>query len=520
MEAPESCVPNHDRAGWSRTERLFIGTAAMLLGGILLPGSSAVLDSLWILQLSLTAAVVLAGLSAQNSSQLEGFPLLTAAASMLSFLTVSGSLRAVVFGREHCGRLVGMLGQAVASAEPLLALLTVFVLGFFLVYLVRLSGRRMHSAAEDYFFRILPFKKAGLEADRSLKLINAEQAQNLAEKIRKEIRFYASMEQIRKLLLAQITVHVFLLLTGWPLAWLAEWFRTASVPSGQSPLEALAPPLVGTALLGWIPPAIAAGVCAALLSKESLALPAGETPKDSAPRSRTIQIRSSVSGQPEEIELLNPQSLTGSPLPVRPTEQLADFEPSRPAASSSTGSWEIQPFALGCTSCEDYYEGLAAFLSWPDWEQSCVLLTSESVKDLPVNAVVHPALRLVRREKKILLLDADARKAVAKVFSLDPAGLTVPTPVPGFEGLRLQTIVLEEWMQNPAEPISEGYFRQLIYAPQAFPPQGPLSSRCINSILLFSRKTPEQIQSLLAGCGPRGRVVLLPPLPEAVRPRP
>lgn len=512
MNAPLTGIPIEDRAGWSRTERLFVSTAAMLLVGILLPWSSPVLDILWILHLSLTAAVILTCIGARNTSQLDGFPLLTAAASMLGFLTVAGCLRALVFHRQTCGRLVGMLGEALTSFEPLLALLTVFVLGFFLLYLVRLAGRRMHAAVEDYFFRVLPFKRAGLETDRSLQLLSEEQARLLADKIQREVRFYASMEQIRKLLLAQIAVHIFLLLTAWPLAWTAEWLQSASNPPGLSPLAAAAAALTGTALLAWIPPAAAAAACAALLSKDSLALPRADNAEQSA-QSRTIRIQSSVSGRTEEIEILNPQSLQEPPKTSLVPEQIADFEPSSPLP-------EIRSLTFQSTCPEEYYAHLAELFSRPEFRQSYLLLTSESVKDLPVHTAVHPALHLARQQKKVLLLDADPRNAAAKVFALRPETLTVPTAVPCFNHLWLQTIQLEEWMQKTAEVPADDFFCRLIYAPQKLPLPSP-PRPCADSsdpavrILLFSTKTAEQIRPLAAGwpC-----LYLLAPLPAARKP--
>ncbi|MEJ5259279.1 MAG: hypothetical protein WHS88_03720 [Anaerohalosphaeraceae bacterium] len=502
MNAPITGLSMEDRAGWSRTERLFVGTAAMLLVGILLPWSAAMLDILWILHLSLTAAVILTCLGARNTSQLDGFPLLTAGASMLSFLTVAGCLRAVVFHRQACGRLVEMLGEALTSFEPLLALLSVFILGFLLLYLVRLAGKRMHAAVEDYFFRILPFKRAGLETDRSLQLLSEEQARLLADKIQREVRFYASMEQIRKLLLAQITVHLFLLLTAWPLAWTAEWLQSASSPSGLSPLAAAAAALTGTALLAWIPPASAAAACAALLSKDSLALPRADSAEQSVP-SRTIRIQSSVSGRTEEIEILNPQSLQEPPKSTSVPEQVADFEPSG-SSDSSLPFPEIRSLTFEGTCPEDYYAYLAELFSRPEFRRSYLLLTSESVKDLPVHTAVHPALHLARQKQKVLLLDADPRNAAAKVFALRPEMLTVPTAVPRLNHLWLQSIQLEEWMQKTAEVPADDSFCRLIYAPQKLPLPSPPPSRADTSasavrIVFFSPKPPEQVRPLFAG---------------------
>lgn len=515
MNAPGSSVPFQDRAGWSRTELLFLSTAVMLLSGILLPWSPAALDLLWILQLSLTLAVFLTCLMAQSSRQLDGFPLLAASGSLLSFLAVAGSMRTVVLRPETSGRLIGLTGRAIASLEPLLSLLTVFLLGFFLLYLIWLAGKRIHSAIEQYFFEILPFKKAGLETDRSLQILTVSQAQVLLDHIQKEVRFYASMEQIRKLLLAQITVNLFLVLTAWPLAWLSEWLQSAQAPGGHSPLESLAPALTGTALLAWIPAAVSAVSCAALLSKPSLALPRTDSRSQSA-QTRKIQIQSSVSGQPEEIEILNPQSLSTPSIGPAAAEQLADFEPFRPSSPPAALA-DIRPLTLSCRSCDEYYRQMEDWISQPLFDQSIVLLISESVKDLPVAAAVHPALRLAQKNKNILLLDADGRNAVARVFSLEPSALAVPTPVAQLEHLWLQTVDLKKEWPPAVGTAGVDFFRCLVYAPQSLPlPPSVKIDRPVQ-VLFFTTLSADQVRQRLAGLAGIPCIYTILPLSAAVQ---
>ncbi|MBP6124470.1 MAG: hypothetical protein KA469_01075 [Phycisphaerae bacterium] len=516
MNAPASTAVIQNGAGWSRTELLFVSTAAMLLTGIFLPWPPQVLDILWILQLSLTAAVVLTCLLAQNSSQLDGFPLLTAAASLLSFLAGAGCMKTLVLRGDTCGRLIGMTGRAIAAFEPLLALLVVFLIGFFLLYLVHLASKRMRLAVEHYFNHILPVKKAGLDTDRSLQILTAEQAQVLLNKIRKEVRFYASMEQIRKLLLTQITVNLFLVLAACPLAWLAEALQAASAPSSSSPLQTLAPPLTAAALLSWIPAAITAISCAALLSKESLALPRIDSAKETA-QSRKIKIISSSSGRTEEVELLNPDSLRTVSAEGAPVERIADFEPSPPDIPSAMLP-EIHLLNLQCRSAEEYYRRIEEFFSQPAFHQSFLLLTAESVKDLPVSVVVHPAVRLARQKKNVLLLDADPRNAIAKVFALEPSSLSAPRPVPHLEHLWLQSIRPENCFQMAAEPPQIDFQCRLVYAPQRPTirpqPQGQ-TSRAVH-VLFFSTEPPARVQPLFAGISAIRGVYVIDPLSAAL----
>jgi|GEM_PF-698297 hypothetical protein len=516
MNVPVSTATIQNGAGWSRTELLFVSTAAMLLTGILLPWPPQMLDILWILQLSLTAAVVLTCLLAQNSSQLDGFPLLTAGASLLSFLAGAGCMKTLVLRGDTCGRLIGTTGRAIAAFEPLLALLVVFLIGFFLLYLVHLASKRMRLAVEHYFNHILPVKKAGLDTDRSLQILTAEQAQVLLNKIQKEVRFYASMEQIRKLLLTQITVNLFLVLAACPLAWLAEALQAASAPSGSSPLQTLAPPLTAAALLSWIPAAITAISCAALLSKESLTLPRVDREKETA-QSRKIKIISSSSERAEEVELLNPDSLRIVSAAGAPLERIADFEPSLPDAASAMLP-EIRPVNVRCCSAEEYYRKMEEFFSQPAFHQSFLLLTAESVKDLPVSVVVHPAVRLARQKKNVLLFDADPRNAVAKVFALEPSSLSAPRPVPQLEHLWLQSIRPENCFQIAAEPPQIDFQCCLAYAPQrprAFPQTSGQTSGVLH-VLFFSTESPARVQPLFAGIAAIRGVYVIDPLFAAI----
>ncbi len=501
---------------WNRSEFLFIGTAVMLLTGVLIPWPDRMMDILWICHLSLTAAVLVICLSAQSTSQLDGFPALAAAGSFLSFLATAGCMRAIVMRRDTCGRLVRAAGDQIAALEPLLALLLILVIGFFLLYLVLQAARRMRLAIEQYLFQVLPFKKIGLETDQSLQILTAQQGEQLGHKIRKEAGFYASMNGLRKLLTAQISANLFLLLAAWGLAWMGEMLQAAA---GHlvSPLEALAPVITGTAVFSWIPPGITAAACAALLSKESLALPRHKE-KDQ-PDKRKIQILSSVSGRAEEIELLNPDSVSAPAPQVRPAEQIAHFEPQTPV-SPIPAQPILQTIQIHCQNSDQYYLAMENLLADKSHPSAMLLLMADSVNDLPVTVAVHPAIYLTRKKQRVLLLDADPRSALAKVFNMDPASLSNPVPVPRISGLWLQMLSDRENPLAEENQKEEDFAYRILYAPtqNRLPENLRKNLRRPCKVLFFGIKPPIQIPSPAGGWPAGSSLLMVTPLHAAVRP--
>lgn len=518
MNSYDQANPFRSGPAWSRPEFLFTGTAVMLLAGVLIPWPDRLLDIFWICHFSLTAAVLVICAVARSSSQLEGFPALLASTSFLSFLATAGCMRAIVLRQDTCGRLIRAFGEKIAALEPLLALILILVTGFFILYLVVQSGRRIRQGIEHYLFQILPFKKIGLETDQTLHILTAQHVDILREKIRKEARFYASMNGLRKLLTAQISVNLFLLLAAWGLAWAGEMLQ-ASAEQILSPLESLAPVIAGTAIFSWVPAGAAAAACAGLLNKESLALPPSETPADQN-SSRKITIISSASGRSEEIELINPDFISSPPANEKPIEKIAQFEPPQPMIPKEMMVQEIKRIKIQCKSSSQYYQSMEKLFTHKSFRSSLLLLIAESVEDLPVTVAVHPAVQLARKKQNVLLVDADLqRHAVAKVFTMDPYTLQKPSAVHRIDHLWLQSI-LEDSGKLPEEiqdPNAEFTYR-MIYSPQGHWLWNHMDDRTKKNIriLFFSSKAPEEIRLVFSEIALSEPLFVIPPLSAAV----
>lgn len=519
MNAYEQANPFRSGPAWSRPEFLFTGTAVMLLTGVLIPWPDRLLDILWICQLSLTAAVLVICAAARSCSQLEGFPPLLAATSFLSFLATAGCIRAIVLRQDTCGRLIRALGEKIAALEPLLALTLILVTGFFVLYLVMQAGRRIRQGIEHYLFQILPFKTIGLETDQTLNILTARHAEILHETIRKEVRFYASMNGLRKLMAAQISVNLFLVLAAWGLAWAGEMLQTTA---GQtiSPLQSLAPVIAGTALFAWLPAGAAAAACAGLLNKESLSLPKKE-PEEEQNGGRKIKIISSVNGRSEEVELINPDFLSVPQKNEKPDEKIVQFEPARPVSPQEvTARQEIKKINIQCKNSSQYYQSMEKLFAHKSFRSSLLLLTSESVEDLPVTVAVHPAVQLAQKKQNVLLVDADLqRHAVAKVFTMDPHNLKTPSSVHRIDHLQLQCILDEQSLAlQKIQEQSVDFVCCILYAPQGKWLWNCLSEQLTKNIkiLFFSSKTPEEIRRICPDDAAAGRLFTVTPIHKAI----
>ncbi len=511
--------PIRSGPAWSRPEFLFTGTAVMLLTGVLIPWPDRVLDILWICQLSLAAAVLAICASARSSSQLDGFPPLLAATSFLSLLGTAGCMRAIVLRQDACGRLIRGLGDALTALEPLLALILMPVLGFFILYLVTQSGRRIRQAIEHYLVQILPFKKIGLETDQNLNILTRQQAETLLEKIEKEVRLYASMNGLRKLMTAQIAVNLFLVLASALLAWAGQSIQAAAEQTGTV-LETLAAGIAGTAVVSWVPVGAVAAACGALLNKESLALPRNDAANEQN-GSRKIHIVSSVSGRPEEVELLNPDSLSDLSQSQKPTEKIVHFEPQPPASPPQAPASKIRTINIRCKTSAQYYQSLEKLFTHPCFRSAFLILTAESVEDLPVTVAVHPAVQLARKKQTVLLIDADLqRHAAARVFSMDPQTLCrKPSPVPRINSLKIQCLMDQRPqsllnIQNQEDDIA----CRIVYAPQGqwMWTRHEEWKMDKTKVLFFSSKTPEQIRALCPEAAAAGAIFLIPSLHKAI----
>jgi flagellar biosynthesis component FlhA len=358
---------------------LYIAAALSPAAGLLLPLPERLIDIGWVCSLSLTASLIIICLLAKNTSQLHGFAPLLASTILLRLFLTAASLKFILRSASSPA-LIALLGNKFTQADPVPAVLASAILLAGCLSAVFRFAPAMRRAAFDFAARILPLKRAGLQADLGLQVISRQQAQNLLEKIRSESRLFASFAVSSVLLRIESAAAAFLL----P-ALLALKVFYASGQSQWLPQDAAAILSYGAGLacLLFIPAALSAWACASLTSREKLSLQA--QPADSKEQNLAkVHIVSHNTGKTEQVELLNPDFATRPAAAKKNDENIVDFEP--PAAVPPCPPVQSLPQ----DSPEKYFDALyqlldAAFAqkthrpSWPRNRPPSCLLPSRSI---------------------------------------------------------------------------------------------------------------------------------------------
>jgi hypothetical protein len=149
-------------------------------------------------------------------------------------------------------------------------------------------------------------------------------------------------------------------------------------------------------------------------------------------------------------------------------ENIASFEPVRQIGKGqSKGIRCIEKF----NNIEDYYDDIVRRIELVPSEQKVVLFGAASIEELPVTVAVNTAIRISKKARRCLLIDADTeRGAIAKVFELESEAIKDRATETCIKNLWVRSgrdlagadvKVVKEKMQT----IARGYDRVIIYAP-------------------------------------------------------
>ncbi len=401
----------------SRNEFIFTTAGIALLGGLLAPVGSQVVDILWVLSVCLSGAVVLIGLCGKESGELSSFPLLLVAGSWLRIALATASAK-LIFSGVSVGVVIESAGVAIGSGGATGTMIITAVAALSCGLWVYSSTIRITKSSLKFAFDTIPLKKISIETELNAGVIDNDKASALNAKVSSETGFYLNMAGVTKLLRCDAAIGilvVFLVLAG-QIA-ISAIDRMSS--NGESLAQTYASLGSGVAILALVPAALTAAAAAYLLGKSSLSLGVDAGQERG---SRTIKIVSQATGRKEKVELLNPDFVQVGPERVKvknePIEEnIASFEP-------VVGPEDVRLEKIRCTekfnNIEDYYNGILQRIENLSGEQRPILFGASSVEDLPVTVAVNVGIKLSKTGVRCLLIDSDTeRDAIAKVFELD-----------------------------------------------------------------------------------------------------
>ncbi len=474
MRAEDS---SNSLTGMSRrlTERNHLVSVALvicLMGGLVVPLPGWGLDILLVVNVCLTAALVLIGFSGKTSGELGSLPGLLIAATLLRILGHS-AVGYAVYSTGNPGLILSLTGQATGFLQSGWVRLLGPAAAIVVLIAIIQTARRIHQVYVTFVEDTVVAEELRINGEFRKGTLDRAAAEQRRGRLETETLFYrglagaAELIRIEGFVVATMLVMLSVSLRGYLRAEEQAHARYLSM-------------LTATAIAAILPEFLITLGCRRLAG----VLAAGWPKPVAAPpiRAEKITIISEQTGQPEEIELLNPD-FQESPKVSHPAqaEQVVDFEPQENGTALSRPSEPIQ-FA----NMDDYYLSLCRRI----WSAGrVILLAARDVGDLPVTVAVNLAMRLAESEDKVLLIDVEkGRNALGDVFDLRES--SSPQAVASC----IENVYVwmgrdfEEWTEQECSAAMEGYQRVLIYAPQIGDWPGEMAlARKTDRILLFGK---------------------------------
>lgn len=480
MQAEE---PINPLTGMSRRviERNHLVTMTLvicLMGGFVVPLPGWGLDILLVINVCLTAALVMIGFTGKSSPELGSLPGLLTAATLLRILGHAAMGRSVFSGADP-GRILTLTGQATGFLQSAWIRLLGPAAALVVLVAVVQTVRKIHQVYVGFVEDTVVAEELRINSEFRKGLLDRATAERRRGRLEIETMFYQGLAGATDLVRIE-GIIVAAILLGLSFGFQRTAPREGAQPYWFSSLTAAAFAMILPEFLITMGCRRLGGVLTAGWPKPVV------SPSQQA---ETITIVSEQTGQPEEVELLNPDFRDQhNPIVSAPVEQVVAFEPPNSTEPASAAA-PAQPPAPS----EDFYLGLCRRI-WSGGK--AIVLAARSLQELPVTVVVNLAIRLAESEDKVLLVDVEkGRNALGEVFDLQES--SAPKSVPScIENVHVwMGRDFEEWTDEECSAAMEGFQRVLIYAPQIgdWPAQMALARKA-DRILLFGRtdSTPDR----------------------------
>lgn len=474
-EEPFNPLTGVSRRLTEQSHAVLFAIAVCLIGGLAIPLPGWGLDILLVVNVCLTAALVLIGFSGKTSGELGSLPGLLVTATLLRILGHAAAAR-MVYSTRSGGMILTAIGDATGFLQSGWVRLVWPAAALVVLIAIVQAARKMHLVYVTFVEDTVVAKELQINSEFRKGNLTRATAEDGRRRLEVEIQFYRGLAGSVELLRIEGTV------VALAVVFLSVGLGGHGIDgSGQQPQPPYLSLLTGAAIAAILPEFLITMGCRRLAG----VLTAGWPKPAVVPpvQSEKITIVSEETGQPEEVELLNPdfKEIPKSPQQA-PAEQVVNFEPPAPSEPPLAS---VQPPA----EREDYYLSLCRRI----WAAGRVIvLAARSVTDLPVTVAVNLAMRLAESEDKVLLIDVEkGRNALGDVFDLHES--SSPQAVAScIENVHVwMGRDFEEWTERECSAVMEGYQRVLIYAPQIgdWPSEMALARKA-DRILLFGRSTP------------------------------
>ncbi len=168
-----------------------------VLGTLIIPLPTPVLDMLLACSLSLAIAILIITLSSKESLELSTFPSLLLFTTLFRLSLNVASTRLVLL-QGNAGRIIDTFGNFVAGGSLVVGLVIFLILVVIQFIVITKGAERISEVAARFTLDAMPGKQMAIDADLNAGLITEEQANQRRLKIVRESEFYGAMDGASK----------------------------------------------------------------------------------------------------------------------------------------------------------------------------------------------------------------------------------------------------------------------------------------------------------------------------------
>ena len=173
-----------------------------LLGMVVLPMPSIMLDALFAFNISLTLIVLLVAVYALRPLDFAAFPSVLLIATLLRLGLNVASTRLVLLdghnGGDAAGKVIEAFGEVVIGGNYAVGLVVFLILVIINFAVVTKGAGRISEVSARFTLDALPGKQMAIDADLNAGIINQEEARERRKEVTKEADFYGSMDGASK----------------------------------------------------------------------------------------------------------------------------------------------------------------------------------------------------------------------------------------------------------------------------------------------------------------------------------
>ncbi len=170
----------------------------LIVAFLIIPLDTAVLDFMFIMNLSLSLIILLITMYIKEALELAIFPSLLLITTLLRLVLNVSSTRAILSNGGNAGQVIATFGEFVIRGDVVVGLVIFLIIVLVQFIVITKGSERVAEVSARFTLDAMPGKQMAIDADLSSGLINEEQARERRSKIQREADFFGSMDGASK----------------------------------------------------------------------------------------------------------------------------------------------------------------------------------------------------------------------------------------------------------------------------------------------------------------------------------